>query len=220
MNYQAIYNRIIDRAKSRQLDCYTERHHVTPKCLGGSNTKSNLVQLTAREHFICHLLLVEMYPDNSKLQFAAWAMANQTQNKNQERGYRVSARLYERLKVVAATNTSELFKGKPLTPEHVHKMTLTRTGQIKGKYRPKELKFEHTCEACKKTYMSADIKGRYCKECKEPRQCKCGCGALVRAAGGQYARGCQTRGKTYEEIYKTSTPKNGFKKGNKFGKLK
>lgn len=219
MNYQKIYDQIIDRARDRQLDCYKEKHHVTPKCLGGSNSKSNLVELTAREHFICHLLLVEIYSGNSKLQHAAWAMANQTQNKNQERGYRVSGRLYERLKLVAAASMSKLFKGKLLTQDHRSKMAATRAGQIKGDYKPKELKFEHTCESCKKHYKSADVKGRYCKECKQPRECKCGCGTTVKTVGKEFAKGCQVRGKSYEEIYKSQNPKNGFKKGNKFGKV-
>ena len=32
-------------------------HHIIPKCMGGSNSTSNKVLLTPREHFIAHLLL-------------------------------------------------------------------------------------------------------------------------------------------------------------------
>lgn len=39
---------------------YLESHHIIPKCLGGNNDKSNLVLLTAREHFIVHILLLKM----------------------------------------------------------------------------------------------------------------------------------------------------------------
>jgi hypothetical protein len=51
---------------------YCEKHHILPKCLGGSNDKLNLVQLTAREHFICHLLLVKITvgDDNKKMRRA------------------------------------------------------------------------------------------------------------------------------------------------------
>ena len=35
-----------------------EIHHIVPRSLGGTNDKLNLVKLTTREHFICHLLLV------------------------------------------------------------------------------------------------------------------------------------------------------------------
>ena len=53
---------IIDRAKSRTLlaNEYYEKHHIIPKSLGGTNEKENLVSLTAREHFICHLLLLKI----------------------------------------------------------------------------------------------------------------------------------------------------------------
>ena len=44
MNYQKVYNQIIERAKTRQLKGYTEKHHIIPKCLGGNNDKENLVE--------------------------------------------------------------------------------------------------------------------------------------------------------------------------------
>lgn len=60
MNYQKIYDNIIhNRLLNSITDGYTECHHILPKSLGGSNDKSNLINLTAREHFICHLLLTK-----------------------------------------------------------------------------------------------------------------------------------------------------------------
>lgn len=58
--YKNWYYRIINnRLTNPILNQYTETHHIIPKCLGGSNYSSNLVKLTAREHYICHLLLIE-----------------------------------------------------------------------------------------------------------------------------------------------------------------
>lgn len=74
MDYTKHYYRLIGRAKNRKLTGYKEQHHITPRCLGGSNVAENLVYLTAREHFIAHLLLVKMYPDNHKLVYAAIMM--------------------------------------------------------------------------------------------------------------------------------------------------
>jgi hypothetical protein len=56
MNYEKIYDCIIKRAKTRKLEGYVEKHHIIPKCMGGSNEKQNIVELTAREHFyvICY----------------------------------------------------------------------------------------------------------------------------------------------------------------------
>lgn len=58
--YTKNYYNIIERAKSRHPIGYTETHHIIPASLGGTNDKDNLVKLTAKEHYICHLLLVKM----------------------------------------------------------------------------------------------------------------------------------------------------------------
>ena len=39
---------------------YKEIHHIVPRKMGGNNNKENLVALTAKEHFIVHLLLTKM----------------------------------------------------------------------------------------------------------------------------------------------------------------
>ena len=80
MNYQKVYNQIIERAQRRQLKGYNEKHHIIPKCIGGTNNKDNIVKLTAREHFLCHLLLVEIYPNEPKLKYALWLMSIGKQN--------------------------------------------------------------------------------------------------------------------------------------------
>jgi hypothetical protein len=76
MDYKKHYNRLIERARNRKLDCYTENHHIIPRCMGGGNKKSNLVRLTAEEHYIAHILLVKIYPSETKLIYAANMMSN------------------------------------------------------------------------------------------------------------------------------------------------
>lgn len=61
MNYYSHYTLLIERAKIRTLDCYKESHHIIPKCLGGSDNPANLVDLTAREHYIAHILLAKIH---------------------------------------------------------------------------------------------------------------------------------------------------------------
>lgn len=65
MNYKKIYNGIIEKRRLCLPTGYVEVHHILPRCLGGADDKSNLVKLTAKEHFICHLLLTKMYPKGS-----------------------------------------------------------------------------------------------------------------------------------------------------------
>lgn len=57
--YKQWYDGIVNHASNRTVEGYTERHHIVPKSLGGTDNVSNLVKLTAREHFICHLLLTK-----------------------------------------------------------------------------------------------------------------------------------------------------------------
>jgi hypothetical protein len=101
MNYEKLYNKIIEKAISakrvKSKHNYFEKHHILPKCLGGDNSKLNLVLLTAREHFICHWLLHLMYPKNNLLFFAFHMMCN-VKSKNQNR-YLSSSRTYEYVKL-------------------------------------------------------------------------------------------------------------------------
>lgn len=65
MNYREIYDRIISYRRNVVPEGYKENHHILPRSLGGSDDKDNLVYLTAKEHFICHLLLTRMYEYNT-----------------------------------------------------------------------------------------------------------------------------------------------------------
>jgi hypothetical protein len=75
MNYQKHYDALILRAKVRPTpDGYVERHHVNPRCLGGSDDSENIVLLTAREHYVAHQLLVKLNPEHHGLAYAAMLM--------------------------------------------------------------------------------------------------------------------------------------------------
>jgi hypothetical protein len=74
MNYQKIYNDLIDRSIHRIINGCVEHHHIIPRCLGGTDDKNNIARLTPEEHFLAHQLLVKIYPNNKKLLFAAQMM--------------------------------------------------------------------------------------------------------------------------------------------------
>lgn len=82
MDYKKHYNLLINRAIFRKIDGYIERHHIIPRCIGGSDEEENIVKLTPEEHFIAHQLLAKIYPQNIGLIFAALMMANRVTNKN------------------------------------------------------------------------------------------------------------------------------------------
>lgn len=58
--YTKWYFQIIEKAKVSSIGGYTENHHIIPKSLGGINDKENIVKLSAKAHYVCHLLLVKM----------------------------------------------------------------------------------------------------------------------------------------------------------------
>jgi len=76
MNYQRIHDEIIADSRlsspigfkhNNKTMGYKERHHIVPRCMGGTNDPTNLVYLTARRHFIIHRLLTKIYPENIKI---------------------------------------------------------------------------------------------------------------------------------------------------------
>lgn len=97
--YTQWYYNIIQRAQTRTISGYVEKHHIIPKSLNGSNKKENLVFLTAKEHFICHLLLTRMLvgDNRNKMVYAVWQMANQ-KNSHQFDRKSVTGKTYEILK--------------------------------------------------------------------------------------------------------------------------
>lgn len=118
MNSQRIYYEIIQNAKLRGLNKksiggYFEKHHIIPRSLNGSNCKTNLVLLTAREHFICHYLLTKIYKENTqhyKMIKAFFMMTWNSKEKKQQRY--VNSRLYNSLKNAYAKAFSNQSKGE------------------------------------------------------------------------------------------------------------
>ena len=77
MNYKDFIDNIINaRGRYGCGEEYHERHHIVPRCIGGTDEKENLVDLYAREHFIAHKLLAKENPHNQSLQCAWWMMSN------------------------------------------------------------------------------------------------------------------------------------------------
>lgn len=112
MDYEAIYGRIIDRARGRFLSCYAESHHIVPRCMGGTDERANLVRLTPEEHFLAHQLLVKMHPGNPRLIFAVKAMAMNPLGK------RANNKMFGWLRREYSRAISERQKGRKV-PEHV-----------------------------------------------------------------------------------------------------
>ncbi len=117
------YVQTLNRSKNRGT--YYEKHHIIPKCIGGTDNSENLVLLTAREHFLAHFLLCKIYPDNTKLLLAFHKM--RSSSTNQQRYY--NSRLYTRLKEKLSVIYRERNKTRKVTPETREKLRRSRTGR-------------------------------------------------------------------------------------------
>lgn len=115
MDYKKIYNQIIKKAKTedriKTTDYYYESHHIIPKCIGGDDSENNLVLLTAKEHFVCHKLLILIYPNQTKLVYALWMMSNGS-NTYRRKHLKVSSRDYELSRKLYIETHSEKMKGR------------------------------------------------------------------------------------------------------------
>lgn len=100
--YTKWYFGIIDKARARTGLVVKEIHHILPRCMNGSDDPENLVDLTPREHFMCHLMLTKMVCDDgvrSKLAYAAW---------QQSRGKTINSKTYSYLR----ENLSKTYTGR------------------------------------------------------------------------------------------------------------
>lgn len=120
---------------------YTEKHHIIPKCMGGDNTTSNIAVLTAREHFVCHRLLIRMTSGKDKQKMAFAIRMFLRKNPKHDRPV-VNSNTYEYIKRIYSENMSLLHKGKTVSQESIHKRLATM--KINGKKRTPEMKLHQS----------------------------------------------------------------------------
>lgn len=123
MNYIEQYNKLVKtrRALNRKkgYELYYEKHHIVPRWLGGKDTKNNLVLLTAKEHYVAHLLLWKHYRDRS----SALAFHKMTKSTNKHQQRKFTARQFEKARLAFvqtqsgnlnwSRNNESPLKGKP-----------------------------------------------------------------------------------------------------------
>jgi len=113
--YSAWYFALIEKALDRKwtktsAPCYVEGHHIIPRSISGDTINTGeVVYLTAREHFVAHLILPKMLEgkDKQKMQLALHRITTGN-NKN----YCKSSHIYESIKkqhAIAASQRSTDF---------------------------------------------------------------------------------------------------------------
>jgi hypothetical protein len=124
VDYTRHYNKLIKRApKIRPTNYFTEGHHVVPRCIGGTDN-DGIAYLTPEEHYIAHLLLVKIYPNEPKLVYAANAMSTYKLN-----GRRLNNKSYGWLRKKHSKIVKEFLTGKPRSHEVREKISAAQKGR-------------------------------------------------------------------------------------------
>ena len=111
--YSRWYNQIVKNSQNRVTEGYTERHHIQPRSLGGTDDKSNLAELTAREHFICHWLLTKMTSGEDHYKMLNALRMMRAEKSGQQRYETViTSRVYESIKKEYSQLQSERIRGE------------------------------------------------------------------------------------------------------------
>ena len=125
--YTKWYFDIVDRAACRAgVDGYSERHHVLPKSIKMNDYN---VRLSAREHYICHLLLPRMLKEKNhiiKMQLALHRLVHGNGGNNV---YCKSSIMYESLKKQHNKAASERSKKMWSDPKYRNNVMESRKNQ-------------------------------------------------------------------------------------------
>lgn len=174
MDYKEHYNRLIARGLSRTFDGYTERHHILPRCLGGTDEPQNLVRLTAEEHYVAHQLLIRIHPNSHKLVNATMMMcAARPTNKVYgwlRRRLQAAQKINQAGEKNSAFGTKWIYKGDlTIKCQESEVAKYLDLGWIQGR-KPKNVakpKFVKVCKCCKMTFETESKNKRHCSdECR------------------------------------------------------
>lgn len=138
MTYKEFINNILEtRGRFACGDEYHERHHIVPKCMGGTNEEDNLIDLFAREHFEAHRLLALENPDIQGFTYAWWCMC-QCLGSSKKRD-EVTPEEYEEARITFVQSISgenNSFYGKHHTDESRRKNSEWHKQHMSGKNNP------------------------------------------------------------------------------------
>ena len=137
--YKLWHDKIIAKAKNRILEGYKEIHHIIPKSCGGSNDKDNLIALTAREHYIIHMLLPFCVTKEYKFKMIKGFLYMNVKTKSQKRFYKINSRMYQKFRIEYGIlnkgykhteETKMKMKGRILSNETKAKIKYARQFQV------------------------------------------------------------------------------------------
>lgn len=162
MDHQKVYKNLILKAKKEnrikiKAGIYYEKHHIIPECLfkqrkrkgpkgfvdGDPEDKNNIVLLTAREHFIAHVLLYKIYQGTIyeyKIGSAlAFFFTKIISSKHPRNNLLTNSKKYEFYRIQGLNSISKCTKGyinvkNSITGEYIGRVSINDSNYISGKY--------------------------------------------------------------------------------------
>lgn len=157
MNYKKIYANLIKKARSenriKSKEVYYEKHHILPDFMfknrsrkgpkgnldGNPNDPENMVLLTAREHFISHVLLHKIYKGSRYEYQCGSSLYKFFTTKVSHRNEILNSKQYEKYKILGIKNISLDRMGKfpavdKITGENVGSVSIDHPNVLSGSW--------------------------------------------------------------------------------------
>ena len=159
LHYLNRYNKFIGVLKAQTINGYYELHHIIPKSSGGSNDKSNLVALTARQHYIAHWMLWKAYGENMTRAFFMMSSVGRYE--------RVSSKTYDKARKDYSAQVKIQMANKPNIP----KFTLEHREKLRQAKLGRKLS-EETKEKIRKYRLGKKMSKEFCQKVSEAKKGK------------------------------------------------
>lgn len=141
MTYLQKYNTLIQFRKEHPISEleYSEIHHIKPKCLFPElvNDSSNLIALTASEHFKAHYYLWKHYSEETndknaaiKMHAPIMRMYKQVADNMTTDEIEIAAKMFEEARIEQANIARNRFKGIPRSDEVKKKISESEKGKF------------------------------------------------------------------------------------------
>ena len=141
-HYYNRYTKFIESCRIQNLnDVYTEKHHIIPRSLGGTNDESNLITLSGRQHYIAHWMLWKAYRGKMALAF-------KFMNHDGKHARRINSKIFEQLRKDRNEHVIKVNTGKTRTQETKDNIRNALKGKVNNRKGERNTQ-EHTANIVK-----------------------------------------------------------------------
>jgi hypothetical protein len=233
--YSKWYYNITSTAKARVKDpsIRTETHHIIPESFfknrrrkgaagwleGNPNSSENLVLLTPKEHFVCHVLLTKCTQGVAKSKMVHALIGMKRKGKTQ--GRYINSRLYETAKIEFSKIASQLNLGRKHSDETKAKVSKASASRIHSDETKAKISVSHKGKKKSESQIEKMKQFQHTPETKEKmresRRNRASASAETRAKMSAASKG---RPKSEETKLKMSASAKGKPKGPMSAELK